>query len=683
MKKLNHRYTKHCTLPNSLLISLLKPKIPTTPVSFFAPTAAKAVVNQTSLEIPAAELPIDSGARLVPDRTAFDHLARRDDVPGALGVMEVKFLLTEVDTDNPIIYFLNTNNIQYHFIFATTVLGLQLTNTQFNQQTYFTNNRKFLAGTILAHDKFTWPSSEQGIYVLEFWPTDPVKSNYVNMAYRAIKTAMPFTKNYFSYHPVGETHQELYEDEKELFEELGVEHISTDQLFGSTSYSPLNLGEGFGRLRLIDSTDAQPPTIRDVVIFKQLPNDLTHVAGVLTELPQTPLSHINLKAKQNDTPNAYLKNASEDIRITPLLGKLVYLKVTPDNIEIREASQTEVDNYIENSRPSVSQLPKRDITRTQIVNLNEIGSSDLQAYGAKAANVAELSKILTADNMVPNGYAVPFYFYHRFMTENRLYEKCQKMIVKTKFQQNPEVREKKLKKFRKQIMKAPLADDLAQALSEMHSSFPIGRALRCRSSTNNEDLEGFNGAGLYDSYTHRQNEGHIGKSIKQVWASLWNYRAFEERDFYRIDHFVTSIAVLVHPNYDDEIANGVGLTKNIFDPNWEGYYINSQVGEALVTNPEPGASPDELLVMRTVISDNPTKLGNETIYIRRSSLVTPPNHVLTDQQIELLTNQMRAIQTHFSAVYGRQNDQTFAMDIEFKIDKKNQLIIKQARPWVD
>ena len=98
---------------------------------------------------------------------------------------------------------------------------------------------------------------------------------------------------------------------------------------------------------------------------------------------------------------------------------------------------------------------------------------------------------------------------------------------------------------------------MLDALQSMHESFPPGTPMRCRSSTNNEDLPGFNGAGLYDSYTHRPDEGHIAKTIKQVWASLWTYRAFEERDFYRVDHLQTAMGVLVHPNYDDELANGV------------------------------------------------------------------------------------------------------------------------------
>lgn len=45
------------------------------------------------------------------------------------------------------------------------------------------------------------------------------------------------------------------------------------------------------------------------------------------------------------------------------------------------------------------------------------------------------------------------------------------------------------------------------------------------------------------------------------------------------------MAVLVHPNFDNEIANGVALTKNVYFPDFKGFYVNVQVGESLVTNP--------------------------------------------------------------------------------------------------
>ena len=168
------------------------------------------------------------------------------------------------------------------------------------------------------------------------------------------------------------------------------------------------------------------------------------------------------------------------------------------------------------------------------------------------------------------------------------------------------------------------AGDRGARSPTLQAKFPAGLGIRCRSSTNNEDLEGFNGAGLYDSFTHRADEGDLAKTVKQVWASLWNLRAFDEREFHRIDHLAAAMGVLVHPNFDDEVANGVAVTKNPFDPNWDGFYVNVQVGESLVTNPDPNATPDELLV--SAIGPNGEY---ETQYIRRSTLTTDGKSVMT------------------------------------------------------
>ena len=219
---------------------------------------------------------------------------------------------------------------------------------------------------------------------------------------------------------------------------------------------------------------------------------------------------------------------------------------------------------------------------------------------------------------------------------------------------------------------------MAAKIAALHAKFPAGVGIRCRSSTNNEDLEGFNGAGLYDSFTHRPDEGDLVKTVKQVWASLWNLRAFDEREFHRIDHLTAAMGVLVHPNFDDEVANGVAVTKNPFDPNWRGFYVNVQVGESLVTNPDPDATPDELL-----ISAIGPQGEYETQVIRRSTLTHDGARVMTPEQLALLTTAMDTIQRRFKIIYGAQRNRSFAMDIEFKVDLAGRLVVKQARPWVD
>ncbi|HEX9986226.1 MAG TPA: PEP/pyruvate-binding domain-containing protein [Thermoanaerobaculia bacterium] len=626
----------------------------------------------------AIDIPLSAGATSVANREAFEFLARRDDVPGALGTREVKLLMTGVDTAAPVLYFINTNTFVFHFDFATKGLGMRIRRGQFNQETYFRDARKNIAATLLAFDDYLAPDGTKGLYALEFWPTDPVNANHVSLAFNAVRAGLPFAATLVAYQPAGETQQALAVAQKEQLASLGVRTIDTQDLFGSITYSPLNLGEGYGLLRVIEGArpNERPPTVRDVVIFKTLPNDLSHVAGVITEMPQTPLSHVNLKAKQNDTPNAYVKNASTDERVKPLIGKVVHYKVTPDDFNLDEATQADADAFLERVRPKLPQTPPRDLTVTQIRGLDGLTHADVKGYGAKAANVGELRRFLPR-NVVPDGYAVPLSYYDTFMTETGLYDKARKMMGKKSFAADPAKREAALEKFRERIEDEKIPGALAKKLRAMQQMFPDETPLRCRSSTNNEDLEGFSGAGLYDSFTHRPDEGKIDKTIRQVWASLWNFRAYEEREFYRINHFATAMAVLVHPNFDDEGANGVAVTKNPYDPNFPGFYVNVQVGEELVTNPEGGAIPDEFLI--SAIGEQGEY---ETQYIRHSSLTNGKN-VLTNEQIEALTEVMEQIQSHFRVVYGKQQDPAFAMDIEFKIAAGGGLIVKQARPWVE
>ena len=417
------------------------------------------------------------------------------------------------------------------------------------------------------------------------------------------------------------------------------------------------------------------PSSRDIVLYKSLPNEMPRVAGIITAVRQTPLSHVNLRAIQDKVPNAFVAGAAEDKVITELVGKYVFYKVTSQRYEVREATGEEVDAHFEKIRPAETQVPNRDLTVKGIRSLDDVKFEDSGSIGIKAANVATMRTFEFADGTVPAGYAIPFYFYDEFMKHHGFYEKAGELLADEDFKTSRDKQEKALKKFRKTIKSASVPDWMSKALSDLQKSFPAGTPIRCRSSTNNEDLPGFSGAGLYESYTHKPDEGHLAKTIKQVFASMWNFRAYEEREFHRIDHMAAAMGVLVHPNFKGEKANGVAVTTDILYQTEGNYYVNSQVGEDLITNPENESVPEESLLDWWDSSKSKV--------MQVSNRVEGGGQILSKEHLDQLSKCLARIHGRFAKLYKADPDgEKFAMEIEFKIDSDGKLVIKQARPWV-
>ncbi len=468
------------------------------------------------------------------------------------------------------------------------------------------------------------------------------------------------------------------------------------------SFQALNPGVGLGRLRALDADERPHP--RDIVLYEALPNELPRVAGLISTVPQTPLSHVNLRAVQNRIPNAFIRNAATTAPIPALLDSYVRYEVTDSGWTLRAATKAEVDTHYEAARPARPQTPQRDLSVTTITPLSQVGFADWTAFGVKAANVAVLGTLGFPAGTVPTGFAIPFSFYDRFMNETalgqetvlgkrsgpaaekitlaadtKLIEAVQAMLAHTKFQTDFAIQEEMLDDLRDAIKDAPAPQWIKDALTKMHATYPDGQSLRYRSSTNNEDLPGFNGAGLYASYTQKPAEtveDGIDKSLKQVFASLWTFRAFTEREFHRIDHRQTAMGVLVHPNYTDEVVNGVAVSFNpTFSGSSGGYYVNSQVGEDLVTNPEAHSVPEELLLF-------PTEGSRYYRVLATSNLVEPGQLLMSPAHLSQLQLHLTALHNHFKGLYTPAAGEPFAMEIEFKITSANHLAIKQARPWV-
>ncbi|HRG93376.1 MAG TPA: PEP/pyruvate-binding domain-containing protein, partial [Chitinophagaceae bacterium] len=174
----------------------------------------------------------------------------------------------------------------------------------------------------------------------------------------------------------------------------------------------------------------------------------------------------------------------------------------------------------------------------------------------------------------------------------------------------------------------------------------------------------------------------IEKAIKTVWASLWDERAFAERQYFKIDQRSVAMGILVHRAFGEELSNGVAVTKHLYRKNYPAYTFNAQVGEISVVTPPEGVNCDEGIIALGRASGS-RKVTVE--YISRSNL-SKDKTVLTDAQVELLAKYLTAIKEHFyyKVEKGSGRDETgllnFGMDVEFKIDAyTGKLYIKQAR----
>ena len=643
---------------------------------------------------PAMPVAAANGSVALEDRAAFERLSYRGELADNSRLKDVrliKFNIVNIQSESPQLWFQNTVLHLSHVSFLNATLR--------DNELVDLGSDNVTRGVLIYHPNVIAPDGSLGFYRWELQAGGTFAFREVSIVNEILAAAMPFLKDNLAYYPyVDAQARSRYHQQKPLYDASRVKFLRDSDIRPDVEYEAYNPAEGYGLLDVFDPGESPGP--RDVAILSVLPNDLPRAAGVITTVPQTPLSHVNLRAIQNGTPNAFIRDALTDEAVTDLVGSYVYYRATADGYTLRAATKAEVDTHHAASRPKQTQTLQRDLTKTSITPLSSVSFADWTAFGVKAANVAELTKVSLPTATTPVGYAVPFYFYDEFMKQatvsketilgkkkapaaekitlpagTTLASAVTQMLAHPKFQTDTDIQEEMLDDLRKAIKNATSPQWVITALTAMHNNYPEGQSLRYRSSTNNEDLPEFNGAGLYDSKTQDPDEttdDGIDKSIKAVWASLWNHRAFLERDFHRVDHTTVAMGVLVHPNYSDEKVNGVAVS---FDPvtSRDGYYyVNTQLGEDLVTNPEALSLPEELLL-------DPS---GAPFVLARSNLAPANQLLMTNAQMIYLRASLKAIHHHFETLYSPADGEDFAVEIEFKITAQNKLAIKQARPWV-
>ena len=532
-----------------------------------------------------------------------------------------------------------------------------------------------------------------------------------------------------------------------------------------------------GRVHLMEDVH-EATKESELLIFQELPDDLPACRGLITTLPQTPLAHLNLLARNRGIPNLYVADFASSPALTQLSrarAPALLWAQAPGQWRVLPLESDEYSRYLrlqakperEITRPSISDSPywveyeeqsieellqlrpyiggkasglfiihdqlKTNSTPQDLVSPQPLLALTGRAYAEHLEPLESLIKpILQEPSVKGHNNLLILILEGRLGVQVRhLNERDRNEAERWLNTQSQEIRTMvNLGGVQGWIRAQDLAADTYLLLKEKLESHFVSlspyQGLRFRSSSNVEDLEGFNGAGLYTSFTgylypHVQSKAseqakNFPKALKEVWASYWNLEAFEERELEGIDHFRGWMGTVIHPQFqaEHELSNGVmtltllpqkpSLRGHLWPQSPEGLSdhtevekkvlaratLNSQIGEESVTNPSSPNILTELIEVK-VFED----LQLEINHLQRSTI---SDEVLTNTEVESLVQKTFQLTQNWLLAEQKnlersQQFQAFTLDFEYRgvsatwpltrqvsTRQSPRMILKQARP---
>ncbi|WP_445430327.1 PEP/pyruvate-binding domain-containing protein [Chryseobacterium indoltheticum] len=566
-------------------------------------------------------------------------------------------------------YFFNSTRYTYHYDFCVQVLGYSQEIGEFNKESYNpTNKRTYLLANInYLEDSDDW--------VMELAASDEMNAGLINFFFNEVNKNVFFKDKLKFYlnspHVIGLNSRKA----------LKIPTVFSDFIFKRITEQSIENTSSIGILKKYDLRKKEDfnPKADEIIIINTTPEFIPTVRGIIITELQTPLSHLVLLAKNRNIPVYVDTKVWEKQSVNNLLGKKVEL-ITKENSYSLKASQKPIP-----VKKAVKEIIlKRDLSVTDLVDLETVTPLNIvNSIGSKATNLGLLKQIqkeLKSYKTPEYAFAIPFYYFDQHIKDNHFQDKINALYAIPK--DSVKLLEKELKAFRKTVKNSKVNPELLKKIEEKLNAQNDFKNFRFRSSTNAEDMEGFNGAGLYDSKTAiiGDTDKTVEKAILEVWSSFWNFRAFQERDLFGINHESCAMGVLVHRSFPDEKANGVLVTRNLYRDRYAGITVNVQLGEESVVKPEPGVTCDEFYC------HNFNGFGSFVIDYRSTSSLNSGKPILTETEIKKLFDISPVLERKLYLLWQKRKmaKRSYPLDIEFKyLGNEKQLYIKQARAYMD
>jgi rifampicin phosphotransferase len=588
----------------------------------------------------------------------FDSFARVYESGTPYPLPHILFVIDRKDQNR--IYYINTKKYKFHKDFINgNYLSLEK-GRAFFENNYLKLNRRFILGTLAYQTPVR-------MWTFEFWDGDLLTADMIRLSYERIKNSF-FQKVAFK--PNSLRHEEHARSLK------GIDVLLQSEISRQQDYQPYNIARGIGRVHVIEKLDEHVEIgFNEILVLKEVPVSLPPVAGIITSVPSTALSHINLLARTWAIPNGYIKNAHEVFKQYD--GWWVNFETLASSYKIEQAKLDQLKEYqarLKERRDLMT--PRFDLTVKRLERLAHQRKNSSISFGAKSANLGEVINA-RAGLLVPEGFTIPFFYYDQFIKQNGFEDLIYGMMNEDRFVHDPAYRREQLEGLRQKLQKGRFDQKLrSQILSRVGLQLKP-RGYFVRSSTNSEDLPNFNGAGLYTTVPNLRDPAELIEAIKTVWASVWRFEAYEARERAGIDHSKVFMGVIIQETINAESA-GVMITTDPFDvENRNGIYISAKHGLGIKV--VEGRKVAEQVIFNARANSTKVLSRSEEDSLltvnqsggTREIAVQSGKAVLTDSLIRGLA----AAATKIRQIFG------VDQDIEWAI-KGGQIYILQSRPYI-
>lgn len=652
---------------------------------------------------------------------------------------ELKFLLPTDAAAPHACWFQNTDAYPYHLQFLRATPEYAALSVEGYDDLVLTRaTRGFYAGVLRLFSGAPHPETgDAGILTYSVYaastPSEMLTVTELSAIHQRLESCVSTLSGYLVYLPENDLALAVAERSAAQLAEAGVVWTTPRQLQSGVRATIYSDGEAYGYVRHLTGSDVSTVSPRDVVIASAAPGELGLVSALVTEQTQSSVSHLNLRLREKHIPNAAAPELFESGFFESLEGTLVHVTTTAEGLSVTPARLGDAQAFWASQSPELPD-PEFTLDATKPESLAKLRHDDARAFGTKAANLGELARALPTAN-VPHGMALPFAAYALHIEYNGL-QSTINHAVETASVSSPAAASEILSDLRKQIKQAPLDAAWEQAfltaLIDEFGDAATTTRLRFRSSTNVEDLPGLSGAGLYDSasgcvgddlddddvgpshcLTSSQSafyqseierleakaaahpelselsaliadaqqelteEKSARKALRKVWASLWNDRAFQDRQYYDIPHDRVFMGVAIHPAMVGERIESV-LVTNLEPASSEPLYrVESQAGEVGVVEPRESDAITEQLRFRRATTD----VAASITLVTPSSFALDGNSLWSETELAQLTSLTFAVQDYFaSEVYPEISP--LQLDLEVDFSAEGNIVFKQARPYV-